>query len=225
MTRLIFITGTDTGIGKTFLTVLLTRYLRGQNRNVAALKPFCSGGRDDAEALHAALGGMLSLDEINPWHFRSPVAPLIAAREEKRRIKLSEAVEHIRAIRKRFPMMLVEGAGGLLSPLGEDFDSRDLIHALRAIPIIVGSNRLGVINQIRLTLGALSKSSSAHAQIVLMSPRIPDSSNKTNVKLLGQFVEPRRIHQLPWMESKRQTTARAVHQSMERLLRNLSPLD
>ncbi|HEU5124941.1 MAG TPA: dethiobiotin synthase [Verrucomicrobiae bacterium] len=222
MTRLIFITGTDTGIGKTFLTVLLAQYLRRKNQTVAALKPFCSGGRDDAEALHAALGGTLSLDEINPWHFRNPVAPLLAAREEKLRINLNQTVKYIREVRKRFAITLVEGAGGLLSPLGVGFDSRDLIHALRATPIIVGSNRLGVINQVRLTLDALAKSSAAQAQIVLMSPRVPDSSTETNVKLLGEFVSQKRIHLLPWITSKRPFTAPAVCKSIERLLRNIS---
>ena len=222
MTRLIFITGTDTGIGKTFLTVLLTRFLRAQKRNVAALKPFCSGGRDDAEALHAALDGTLSLDEINPWHFHNPVAPLLAAREEKLRINLDQTVKCIRDIRKCFAITLVEGAGGLLSPLGESFDSRDLIYALRAVPVIVGSNRLGVINQVRLTLGALSKSSSTQAQIVLMSPRISDSSTETNVKLLGEFVSQKQIHLLPWIASKHQSTAPPVRKGIERLLRNIS---
>ena len=71
-----YITGTDTGVGKTVLTALLTRQLRAQGIAVAALKPICSGGREDAEALHSALDGELSLDTINPWHFRLPLAPL-----------------------------------------------------------------------------------------------------------------------------------------------------
>ena len=65
-----FVTGTDTGAGKTVLTALLTRFLRNRGLKVAALKPICSGGRNDARALRAALNGALSLDEINPWHFR-----------------------------------------------------------------------------------------------------------------------------------------------------------
>ena len=134
-----FITGTDTGVGKTVLTALLARYLRERGVNTAALKPVCSGGRDDARVLHTASGGELSLEEINPWHFRAPLAPVLAARRERKRVRLAEVVAHLSAIQERFDVLLVEGAGGLLSPLGEDFNSRDLIespcrHADRRLP-------------------------------------------------------------------------------------------
>ena len=82
MTHTYFITGTDTGVGKTVLTSLLTRFLRAGGVPAAALKPICSGGRADARALHAAMNGALSLDEINPWHFRAAVAPALAAPAE-----------------------------------------------------------------------------------------------------------------------------------------------
>jgi dethiobiotin synthetase len=196
---ILFITGTDTGVGKTVLAALLTRHLRERGLNVAALKPVCSGGRDDARLLRKASGGVLPLDEINPWHFRTPVAPLLAARRERRRVKLSQVVAHIRRLPKRFKVLLVEGAGGLLSPLGDDFDSRDLMAALRATPIIVGSNRLGAVNQILLTLEALSRGMTARARVVLMSPPKPDASTKTNTGLLAEHFDGKRIFQLPWL--------------------------
>jgi dethiobiotin synthetase len=84
-----FITGTDTGVGKTVLTALLTRHLRERGVNAVALKPVCSGDRADARALHAASAGALTLDEINPWHFRAPMAPLLAARRERKRVALA----------------------------------------------------------------------------------------------------------------------------------------
>src|SRR5216117_143726 len=141
--RILFITGTDTGVGKTVLTSLLARHLRERGAAVAALKPICSGGRADARALHSSLDGALTLDEINPWYFRDPLAPLLAARREHRRVDLANVLAHVRSVQRRFDVVLVEGAGGLLSPLGEDFNSRDLMIALRAIPIVVCSNRLG----------------------------------------------------------------------------------
>ena len=138
-----FITGTDTGVGKTVLTALLARYLRERGVKAAALKPVCSGGRDDARVLHAAMrNGALTLDEINPWHFRAPVAPLLAARRERKRVRLAEVLAHVRAMQKRFDVLLVEGAGGLLSPLGEDFNSRDLIDGTCA-PRRLSSARTG----------------------------------------------------------------------------------
>ena len=141
MPRTIFITGTDTGAGKTVLTALLARYLRGRGVRVAALKPVCSGGRADALALRAALGGALALAEINPWHFRAAVAPALAARLARRPLRLAPVLARLRATRQKYDVTLVEGAGGLLSPLGEDFNSRDLIVALRARPVKPASAR------------------------------------------------------------------------------------
>jgi dethiobiotin synthetase len=194
-----FITGTDTGVGKTVLTALLTRHLRERGVNAAALKPICSGGRDDARALHAAMNGALTPDEINPWHFRAPIAPLPAARRERRRVTPADVLAHIRMMQRRFDVLLVEGAGGLLSPLGGNFDSRDLIAALRATPIIVCPNRLGAVNQVLLTLAALPRSASCRAHVVLMSPSKPDASTSTNVSLLAEFLDAKRIFCLPWL--------------------------
>ena len=192
-----FITGTNTGVGKTVLTVLLTRHLRKRGVNAVALKPVCSGNRTDARALHAASAGALTLDEINPWHFRAPMAPLLAARRERRRIALAGVLAHARAMQKRFEVVLIEGAGGLLSPLGEKFDSRELITALRAMPMVVCPNRIGAVNQILLTLAALPRSSSCRARVVLMSPASPNASTSTNAGLLAEFLGAGRVFCLP----------------------------
>jgi dethiobiotin synthetase len=200
MKQTLFITGTDTGVGKTVLTALLVKFLRERGVNAAALKPICSGSRDDARKI-TAMNSSLSLDEINPWHFRAPIAPLLAARRENKIVKLSQVLVHIRAMQKHFDVLLVEGAGGLLSPLGENFNSRDLIVALRAMPIIVAQNKLGVVNHILLTLEALPENLRTKAQIVLMSPPKPDASTKTNVKLLAKFANAK-IFSLPWLGQK-----------------------
>ena len=192
-----FITGTDTRVGKTVLTALLTRHLRERGVNAVALKPICSGGRDDACALRAAMNAALTSDEINPWHFHAPLAPLLAARRERKQVKLADVLAHVRMMQKRFDMVLVEGAGGLLSPLGGNFDSRDLITALGATPMVVCPNRLGAVNQVLLTLAALPRSASCCARVVLMSPSKPDSSTNTNAGLLAEFLDAKRIFCLP----------------------------
>jgi dethiobiotin synthetase len=214
----LFITGTDTGIGKTVLTALLTRFLRGRGVHAAALKPVCSGGRADARALHTAMAGALTLDEINPWHFRAPVAPSLAARRENKTVKLPQVLAHIRALRKYFDVLLVEGAGGLLSPLGENFDSRDLILALRATPIIVAPNKLGVVNHILLTLEALPKSVRPKAKIILMSPPKPAAATKTNANLLAQFFPGGRIFLLPWLGNNFSATEALRIKQVKRIL-------
>jgi len=215
-----FITGTDTGAGKTVLACLLARHLRAKGLSVAALKPVCSGGRGDAKALQAALDGALALDEINPWHFRTPIAPMLAARLEKKNVKLAEVIAHARRIQERFAVLIVEGAGGLLSPLGTDFDSRDLIRALCAMPIVVAPNRLGAINHVLLTLEALPGSSAKNAQIVLVSQKHPDESAAANVQLLQKRLG-RQMQLFPWLDLSRGVATELANRKAARSLNSL----
>lgn len=221
MKNIFFITGTDTGVGKTVLTALLAKYLREQNFNAAAIKPICSGGRDDARKIFTAMDGALSLDEINPFHFHAAISPSLAARRENRKVKLPKILSHVRAIQKQFDVLLVEGAGGLLSPLGENFNSRDLILALRATPIVVAQNQLGAINQILLTLEALPKPFRRKAKIVFMSPRKPDSATGSNPKLLAEFFDGRNIFLLPWFGENFETARTLKNPRVKKILRAL----
>jgi dethiobiotin synthetase len=202
-----FITGTDTGAGKTVLAEALTRHLRARGVRAAALKPICSGGRNDARILRSAAGGVLSLDEVNPWHFRAPLAPLLAARREGRRVRLREVEAWVQQMRERFEVVVVEGAGGLLSPLGEDFDSRELIVALRAIPVVVCPNRLGVVNQARLVVSALPETVARKAHVALMAPRHLDEASRTNAELLGEFLGRERVQVFPWIALRSRSAA------------------
>ena len=224
MKQTLFITGTDTGVGKTVLTALLARFLRERGVRAAALKPICSGNRGDARKIFAELAGVLSPDEINPWHFRAPVAPSLAARRENKTVKLPQVLAHIRAIQKHFDVLLVEGAGGLLSPLGENFDSRDLISALCATPIIVAPNKLGVVNHILLTLEALPKSVRPKAKIILMSPPKPDAATGSNAKLLEQFLSPEKILLLPWLGENFNASVALKNSRVRRTLAALAEL-
>jgi dethiobiotin synthetase len=219
--QFLFITGTDTGAGKTVLATQLTRFLRERGVRVAALKPLCSGGRADAVALWTAAGKVLALDEVNPWHFRASLAPVLAARREGKQVRLAEVMKHIRRVSRGFEVVVVEGAGGLLSPLGEDFASRELIVALRATPIIVSPNRLGAVSQIRLTLEALPVRLAERAQVVFFDLPKPDSATRTNAALLGEFIEPRRIRRLPWLGAGANLLTTALRRGPRRILETL----
>jgi len=221
MKPVFFITGTDTGAGKTVLTVLLTRFLCECGIPAAALKPVCSGNRDDARALRAAAEGAWSLDQINPWHFRAPIAPLLAARREHKRVRLADVLAHIRRIQKRPRVLLIEGAGGLLSPLGEHFNSRDLVVALGARPIVVCPNRLGAVNQVLLTIEALPKKFRSRARVVLISPVKPDASTGTNAELLAESFDAKRIFRLPWWGGKSAATRALQRPAVRQTLRAL----
>lgn len=197
--RIVVVTGSDTGVGKTVLTALLTRRLRAQGINAVALKPLCSGGREDAQALHTASDDALTLDEVNPWHFRAALAPALAAEREGRPVRLAAVIAHARTVARYFELVLVEGAGGLLSPLGEGFDTRDLILALRARPIVVVPNRLGSVNQARLVLEALPKPVRSRARVVLVDQPKRDEVARSNARLLEEWVPELTVITLPWV--------------------------
>jgi len=220
---MLFITGTDTGAGKTVLTALLAQFLRERGDRVAAFKPICSGGRGDARQLRAALAGALTLDEINPWNFRAPVAPLLAARREKQRVTLAAVRSHLCAAQKKFAVTLVEGAGGLRSPLGENFDSLALLAALPATPIIVAPNKIGTINHLLLTLAALPEPLRDRAQVVLMTPAKPDAATGSNAALLAEFFPRKKIFPFPWLGAAF-TPARVLRRArVRRVLAALAP--
>ncbi|MBL9173562.1 MAG: dethiobiotin synthase [Verrucomicrobiales bacterium] len=203
MSRIIFVSGNDTGVGKTVLSVLLIRHLRRTGRRAVALKPFCSGGREDAEALFRAQAGEVDLERINPWHFRAPLSPAVAARRERRRIELRSVMAHLRQESRGRETLVVEGAGGLLSPLGGGYSARDLIRRLGAMPLVVCPNRLGVLNQALLVLEALPESVRAQARLVLMQPEDPDPSTASNPGELRALLGPGRVFVLPRLSSAR----------------------
>lgn len=202
--RIYVITGTDTGVGKTVLAALLAQRLRDTGHSVATLKPLCSGGRGDARALQNALARTLHLDEINPWHFSAPLTPLLSARREGKRVRLADVLAHARRIGRNADMLLIEGAGGLLSPLGIGFTTRELVTNLRAIPIVVSTNRLGAINQVMLVLAALPKSVAQRASVVLVSPLRPNTASRSNVEYLREVLGTDRVHILPWLKTPHQ---------------------
>jgi dethiobiotin synthetase len=202
MAKTYFITGTDTGVGKTVLTALWARRLLQTGTAARAVKPFGSGSRSDARVLQAAQHQSVSLDEINPWHFRTPLTPLLAARKDGLRVTLTQALAFLRSARRQCEVLLVEGAGGLLSPLGDQFSSRELILGMRAIPVVVCPNRLGAINQVLLVLNAMPKTAADRARVVLVQQSRPDRSTVSNLELLSEFLGRARVQEMPWLGAK-----------------------
>jgi dethiobiotin synthetase len=188
--RIIFITGTDTGVGKTLLTGLLLYHLRQFGCHALAMKPFCSGGTADVEFLHAVQQGELKPVEINPFYFSEPVAPLIAARKHNRRITLPAIVSQIRKLARRCECLLVEGSGGLLVPLGEGYTVADLIAKLRCEVVVAARNRLGTINHTLLTVRELQHAGQQQLKIVLMARNDRDLACESNRKLLSEILAP-----------------------------------
>jgi dethiobiotin synthetase len=195
-----FVTGTGTGVGKTVLSAWWTAWLRDRGVRVRAVKPLASGGRADARRLQQAQGGGLPLDAVNPWWFRAALTPLVAARREGRRVEAAEVLAFLGSARKAADVLVIEGAGGLCSPLGEGWDARDLIVALDAIPVVVAANRLGVLNEVRLTLEALPARFARRTAVALMAPTRPGVVARTNAEVLEGWYGAERVIRFPWIE-------------------------
>jgi dethiobiotin synthetase len=220
---LTFITGTDTGIGKTVLTGLLLAHLREGGSRALALKPFCSGSRTDPELLSALQESELDLDAVNPFFFKPPLAPLVAARQAGRRISVGAVLAHIRKIARTCDHLLIEGAGGLMVPLAENCTTLDLITRLRSRTIVVARNRLGTINHTLLTANALRRNRIKLA-VVLFDPRRLDASSSSNPAILRELLAPIPVFTLPWLgphcrrPSALRSHARKLRSALARIL-------
>lgn len=160
----VFITGTDTGVGKTVVGCALVRALRARGVDVGVAKPVesgCSPGPDgallpaDATALREATGNADSLESVCPFRFAAPLAPALAAQHAGASPTLDSLTEAVRAVGARHAFTVVEGAGGLLVPLSGDALVVDLIAALGLPVLIVARSGLGTQNHSLLTLEAL----------------------------------------------------------------------
>jgi dethiobiotin synthetase len=221
--KVIFITGTDTGVGKTMLTGLLLFRLRQTGCHALAMKPFCSGGRADVNFLFELQGGDLHRDEINPYYFPEPIAPLVSSRMHRRRIKLAEVVKRIQEIAARCDRLIVEGSGGLLVPLGEGYTVADLIAKLNCPVIVVARNRLGTINHTLLTVGALRALGLERVRIVLMDKGRTDFSGRSNQRILAQLVAPAKLWYVPFLGRNAQYIA-AVKRNCRKVKKTLAQL-
>ncbi len=201
-----FITGTGTGVGKTYTGALVARNLRAAGRRVGVYKPVASGcemcGSElvspDAIALWDAAGRPGTLQRVCPQMFAAPLAPHLAARAEGRRVDRQLLRYGIEFWRETCDIVIVEGAGGLMSPISDDDYNADLAAEFGYPLLVVAANALGTINATLQTLiaagsgqqGAGNRSGTRlHvAGVVLNSPNLPagDPSVESNADELAR---------------------------------------
>ncbi len=198
-----FITGTDTGVGKTWFACWLVRAWRARGFNAAGLKPIASGDRADGEQLRAAAGDCLALDEVNPVHFREPAAPLIAAQLENRVIDFASLNAQIASARSRYSHLVVEGVGGWRVPLGPGYDVRAWAMELKLPVVVVARPGLGTLNHTLLTVESIQRAGAECAGVVVNAGRESspdlDLARGRNVGLLRDLLR------LPVLEFDRRT--------------------
>jgi dethiobiotin synthetase len=196
----IFITGTGTEVGKTFVAASLIRHLRQMGRSVEAIKPVVSGFDSDHPAasdpaiLLNALGfpaTLPNIERVSPWRFRAAMSPDAAARQENRRIDVAEVVAFCQsAIKQRQEILLIEGVGGIMVPLDEQRTLLDVMMALQLPLILVAGSYLGTISHTLTALDALFRRDlSVLAVIVSETPGATVPLAET-VAAIGRFAEP-----------------------------------
>jgi dethiobiotin synthetase len=184
------VTGTDTGVGKTFVTSGLLRSARSKGLDAVGMKPICTGDNSDVCELSRASGSGEPEHLINPVWYRTPVAPYAASIIENRLIDIGMICEAFGKLANRHSSVLVEGSGGIAVPILADYDFRDLARAIGLRVIVVAANRLGVLNHTRLTVEAIRSANLECSLIVLNSAHAEsDVSQATNFSVLEGLVD------------------------------------
>jgi len=184
------ITGTDTGIGKTFCGCGLIRAARAAGVKCTGMKPFCTGDTSDVELIAAAGGNEVPDHLLNPVWLRPPLAPYAAAMLENRPIDINAVQEAYHELAAKYDLVLVEGAGGLLVPILCDYNFRDLAVDLNLGVILVAPNRLGVINHVLLNTESIANAGLRLALLVLneVEPE-PTLATQTNPSILEELLK------------------------------------
>ncbi|MGA9520074.1 MAG: dethiobiotin synthase [Myxococcaceae bacterium] len=186
----IFVTGTDTGVGKTEVSAALLSLLADAGLHPAPMKPYESGCADrrqpaDALTLRAAARSSDPLEDICPHRFRAPLAPGIAARRQHAVPSIDRTLQAFRRFDRR--SLVVEGAGGLLVPIDPERDVIDLIALLRLPVLLVARAGLGTLNHSGLALEALRRRRiKVRAVVLVRSSSQPDPSVRDNPALIAE---------------------------------------
>ncbi|CAE6821467.1 dethiobiotin synthase [Xanthomonas arboricola] len=160
----LYVTGTDTGIGKTMASTALLHALRRQGHTAVGMKPVASGcehtpqgwRNEDALALQAASAPQPDYATLNPYALPAPLAPELAAADVGVSLSLEPIAQAFSQLRAQAEVVVVEGVGGWAAPLSADLDQADLVRALKLPVVMVVGIRLGCINHARLTAAAIA---------------------------------------------------------------------
>lgn len=188
-----FVTGTDTDVGKTIISSGIAAVLKEKKIDVGVFKPLLSGvSREDPASDTSLLKQLsqtsLSYEEITPFAFKEPLAPYVAGKLEGKIVRIEEVLTHWEKIRGKHEFFVVEGAGGISVPLGEQFLVSDLMQAIQLPIVIVARPNLGTFNQIFLTVHYAKSLGLTVAGIVINGiSDHPNLAEKTNPKLIEEL--------------------------------------
>ncbi|HVD95009.1 MAG TPA: dethiobiotin synthase [Candidatus Limnocylindria bacterium] len=186
----LFITGTDTGVGKTHIAARLLHLLRASGVRCAGMKPICCGDRRDAETLLAAGSDCVTIDEVNPVWLKTPAAPIVGTLMEKVTIDIGQVLTAFHALQERIEHVVVEGVGGWLVPIRSDYFVSDLAAAMKLPVVVVAQNRLGCLNHAALTVRSVSAHQLRCVGLVLNNTETTsDIAALTNADMLERILD------------------------------------
>ena len=206
--KVLFITGTDTGVGKTVVAGAIAAYLREQGKSVGVMKPAETGCREkggelvpaDAALLKKISGTADTLELICPYRFAEPLAPAVAAKRAGMKIDVRRIKKNFADIASRHDVTIVEGAGGLMVPLSGKYLYLDLAEELGLPLVIVGRAGLGTINHTLLTvMAARSRNIEISAIILNQNYRAGGIAEETNPAAVKELSGVSRVLTLPYM--------------------------
>jgi dethiobiotin synthetase len=208
----VFVTGTGTGVGKTFVTAALIRHLGASGRPMDAIKPVVSGydpaaaEASDPARLLAALGREPTgegLDRISPWRFAAPLSPDLAARAEGRAVDFKALVEYCRdAAARTRGLLLIEGVGGIMVPLDETHTVLDWMTALRCPVLLVAGSYLGTISHTLTALHVLAQRNLDIAGVVVNESETPGATLDDTVASVARFAVPIEVVGVPRLAAR-----------------------
>jgi len=186
----VFITGTDTGVGKTYFTSFWTRSLQKTGLTVFPLKPVSTGDRSDAKALFEAARGSISLEEINPIHFQPALAPFVACQLTEQVFPKEMLHRHIAQLESKYPgPFLVEGVGGWRVPLDRDYGVREWAQELNLPVVVVARAGLGTLNHVMLTVDSIRQADLAVLGIIAnLHPVADGEAYRTNPRIMEELT-------------------------------------
>jgi dethiobiotin synthetase len=186
----LFITGTDTSVGKTYTAARLLQVLRASGESCAGMKAICCGDRRDAELLLAAGSHGLTIDDVNPVWLKTPAAPIVGSSMEQVDIDVDHILSAFHSLQNRVEHVIVEGTGGWMVPIHRNYFVSDLAVAMKLPVLAVAYNRLGCLNHAMLTVQSILGHRLRCVGLVLNNARATgDMAALTNADILRKIID------------------------------------
>ncbi len=211
MNKGFFVTGTDTGVGKTVIAAAIIKVIRALGMSVCGMKPVETGCTRIGNTLYPSDGMFLkkaaameeTINHITPYCFETPVAPSLASEIEGNPVNVDSIVEEFQSLQERHDVVVVEGVGGILVPIKRDYFVLDLIRDLKLPLIIVSRPFLGTLNHTLLTVNYALKEGIKVSGIVINFTRPPDVTvaENTNPMMLQQLSQVPVMGTFPHLEN------------------------